>query len=162
MSGATQSRDFIQSLCGEFQKHNYIDPSHYEHIDVKRGLRNADGTGVMAGITQIGNVQGYYIQDGERAPMEGRLIYRGINVEELIHGFTSEGRFGFEETAYLLLFGALPTRQQLADFNTVLSQLRPLPVNFTEDMILKAPGRERTVLKSASCCRVGRAPKRSR
>ena len=142
MSGATQSRDFIQSLCGEFQKHNYIDPSHYEHIDVKRGLRNADGTGVMAGITQIGNVQGYYIQDGERAPMEGRLIYRGINVEDLIHGFTSEGRFGFEETAYLLLFGALPTRQQLADFNTVLSQLRPLPVNFTEDMILKAPGRD--------------------
>ena len=142
MSGATQSRDFIQSLCGEFQKHNYIDPSHYEHIDVKRGLRNADGTGVMAGITQIGNVQGYYIQDGERAPMEGRLIYRGINVEDLIHGFTSEGRFGFEETAYLLLFGALPTRQQLADFNAVLSQLRPLPVNFTEDMILKAPGRD--------------------
>ena len=142
MSGATHSQDFIQSLCGEFQKHNYIDPSYYEHIDVKRGLRNADGTGVMAGITQIGNVQGYYIQDGERVPMEGRLIYRGINVEELIHGFTSEGRFGFEETAYLLLFGALPTRQQLSDFNTVLSQLRPLPVNFTEDMILKAPGRD--------------------
>ena len=90
MSGATQSRDFIQSLCGEFQKHNYIDPSHYEHIDVKRGLRNADGTGVMAGITQIGNVQGYFIQDGERVPMDGRLIYRGINVEDLIQGFTSE------------------------------------------------------------------------
>ena len=142
MSGATQSRDFIQSLCGEFQKHNYIDPSHYEHIEVKRGLRNADGTGVMAGITQIGNVQGYYIQDGDRVPMEGRLIYRGINVEDLIHGFTSEGRFGFEETAYLLLFGALPTRQQLSDFNAVLSQLRPLPPNFTEDMILKAPGRD--------------------
>ena len=142
MTGATRSRDFIQSLCGEFQKHNYIDPSHYEHIDVKRGLRNADGTGVMAGITQIGNVQGYYIQDGERAPMEGRLIYRGINVEELIQGFTSEGRFGFEETAYLLLFGALPTRRQLSDFNAVLSQLRPLPANFTEDMILKAPGRD--------------------
>ena len=142
MSGATQTRDFIQSLCGEFQKHNYIDPSHYEHIEVKRGLRNADGTGVMAGITQIGNVQGYYIQDGDRVPMEGRLIYRGINVEDLIHGFTSEGRFGFEETAYLLLFGALPTRQQLSDFNAVLSQLRPLPPNFTEDMILKAPGRD--------------------
>ena len=84
---AAQTRDFIQSLCGEFQKHNYIDPSYYEHIDVKRGLRNADGTGVMAGITQIGNVQGYYIQDGERVPMEGRLIYRGISIEDLIHGF---------------------------------------------------------------------------
>lgn len=142
MSGETCSRNFIESLCGEFQKHNYIDPALYEHIDVKRGLRNADGTGVMAGITQIGSVQGYYIQDGERLPMEGKLIYRGINVEELIRGFVSEGRFGFEETAYLLLFGALPTRQQLEDFNSVLSELRPLPPNFTEDMILRVPGRD--------------------
>ena len=137
-----RSRGFIESLCGEFQKHNSIDPALYEHIDVKRGLRNADGTGVMAGITQIGNVQGYYIQDGERVPMEGRLIYRGIDVEELIQGFLSEGRFGFEETAYLLLFGALPTRRQLEDFNAVLSELRPLPPNFTEDMILRVPGRD--------------------
>ena len=142
MSGETRSRSFIESLCGEFQKHNYIDPALYEHIDVKRGLRNADGTGVMAGITQIGSVQGYCIQDGERLPMEGKLIYRGINVEELIRGFVSEGRFGFEETAYLLLFGALPTRQQLEDFNSVLSELRPLPPNFTEDMILRVPGRD--------------------
>lgn len=136
------SAGFMESVCAQFQKHNSIDPSYYEHIDVKRGLRNADGTGVMAGITQIGNVQGYYIQDGERVPMEGRLIYRGINVEELIHGFTAEGRFGFEETAYLLLFGALPTRDQLADFERVLSELRPLPPNFTEDMILRVPGRD--------------------
>ena len=128
MSQEARSRGFIESLCGEFQKHNSIDPTLYEHIDVKRGLRNADGTGVMAGITQIGNVQGYYIQDGERVPMEGRLIYRGIDVEELIQGFLSEGRFGFEETAYLLLFGALPTRRQLEDF--------------TEDMILRVPGRD--------------------
>ena len=142
MSQEARSRGFIESLCGEFQKHNSIDPALYEHIDVKRGLRNADGTGVMAGITQIGNVQGYYIQDGERVPMEGRLIYRGIDVEELIQGFLSEGRFGFEETAYLLLFGALPTRRQLEDFNAVLSELRPLPPNFTEDMILRVPGRD--------------------
>ena len=142
MSQEARSRGFIESLCGEFQKHNSIDPTLYEHIDVKRGLRNADGTGVMAGITQIGNVQGYYIQDGERVPMEGRLIYRGIDVEELIQGFLSEGRFGFEETAYLLLFGALPTRRQLEDFNAVLSELRPLPPNFTEDMILRVPGRD--------------------
>ena len=142
MSQEAHSRGFIESLCGEFQKHNYIDPALYEHIDVKRGLRNADGTGVMAGITQIGSVQGYYIQDGERLPMEGRLIYRGIDVEELIQGFMAEGRFGFEETAYLLLFGTLPTRQRLQDFNAVLSQLRPLPPNFTEDMILRVPGRD--------------------
>ena len=68
------------------------------------GLRNADGTGVLAGVTQIGNVLGYYVRDGERYPMDGKLIYRGINVEELIGGFMQEGRFGFEETAYLLLF----------------------------------------------------------
>ena len=142
MSQEAHSRGFIESLCGEFQKHNYIDPALYEHIDVKRGLRNADGTGVMAGITQIGSVQGYYIQDGERLPMEGRLIYRGIDVEELIQGFMAEGRFGFEETAYLLLFGTLPTRQRLQDFNAVLSELRPLPPNFTEDMILRVPGRD--------------------
>ena len=142
MSQEAHSRGFIESLCGEFQKHNYIDPTLYEHIDVKRGLRNADGTGVMAGITQIGSVQGYYIQDGERLPMEGRLIYRGIDVEELIQGFMAEGRFGFEETAYLLLFGTLPTRQRLQDFNAVLSELRPLPPNFTEDMILRVPGRD--------------------
>ena len=68
----------------------------------------ADGTGVMAGVTQIGNVMGYYVQDGERIPAPGKLVYRGIDVEELINGFVSEGRFGFEETAYLLLFGACP------------------------------------------------------
>jgi citrate synthase len=136
------SEIFVHSLCGEFQKHNSIDPSFYDHIDVKRGLRNADGTGVMAGITQIGNVQGYYIQDGERVPMEGRLIYRGINVEELIAGFMAEGRFGFEETAYLLLFGALPTRAQLEMFDQVLAEFRPLPAGFTEDMIIKAPSHD--------------------
>ena len=103
------------------QKHNQIDPAFYERYRVKRGLRNADGTGVMAGVTQIGNVMGYYVQDGERIPAPGKLVYRGIDVEELINGFVSEGRFGFEETAYLLLFGALPTRAQLTAFEGLLS-----------------------------------------
>ena len=133
---------FIESLCGEYRRHNYIDPAYYEKWDVKRGLRNADGTGVMAGVTQIGNVLGYYVQDGERFPMPGRLIYRGIDVEELIGGFMREGRFGFEETAYLLLFGCLPTRAQLAQFEGMLSEHRALPPMFTEDMILKAPSRD--------------------
>ena len=133
------SHDLIHSLCGEFQKHNLIDPIYYEKLDVKRGLRNADGTGVMAGITQIGNVQGYYIQDGERVPMDGRLIYRGINVADLIDGFMAENRFGYEETAYLLLFGALPTADQLLQFDEIMAAYRPLPAGFTEDMILKAP-----------------------
>ena len=135
----TISKDFIESLCGEYQKHNQIDPAYYEKYEVKRGLRNADGTGVMAGVTQIGNVLGYYVQDGERVPMPGKLIYRGIDVEELIGGFMSEGRFGFEETAYLLLFGALPTREQLYSFQELLSAHHTLPHMFTEDMIIKAP-----------------------
>lgn len=133
------SMSFVKSLCGEFEKHNRIDSAYYEKWDVKRGLRNADGTGVMAGITQIGNVLGYYVQDGERNPMEGRLIYRGVDVADLISGFMGEDRFGFEETAYLLLFGALPTRAQLELFKGALSAHQDLPQMFTEDMILRAP-----------------------
>ena len=136
---ASQSVNFIQTLCKEFQKNNRIGPSSYENLDVKRGLRNADGTGVMAGITRIGNVRGYYMQDGERVPMDGKLIYRGIDVEDLISGFMAEERFGYEETAYLILFGALPTRAQLESFNSALAYYRALPPGFTEDMIIKAP-----------------------
>ena len=133
------SMDFIESLCEEYRKHNQIDPADYERYRVKRGLRNADGTGVMAGVTQIGNVLGYYLQDGERFPAPGKLIYRGIDVEELVDGFVRENRFGFEETAYLLLFGTLPTREQLATFQQMLSDNHTLPHMFTEDMIIKAP-----------------------
>ena len=96
----------------------------------------------MAGITQIGNVRGYYIDDGEKVPMDGQLIYRGINVQDLIGGFMTEGRFGYEETAYLLLFGTLPTQAQLSGFRDLLAHFRSLPANFTEDMILKAPSRD--------------------
>ena len=130
---------FLNSLCAEYQKHNQIDPAYYERYNVKRGLRNADGTGVMAGVTQLGNVMGYYVQDGERIPAPGKLVYRGIDVEELVNGFVSENRFGFEETAYLLLFGQLPTREQLTTFQKLLSENHTLPHMFTEDMILKAP-----------------------
>ncbi|MBQ1352013.1 MAG: hypothetical protein IIY71_04755 [Oscillospiraceae bacterium] len=136
------SQEIIQSLCGEIQKNNMIDPAYYEKVDVKRGLRNADGTGVMAGVTGIGNVQGYVMQDGEKLPREGRLIYRGINVKDLIAGYMTENRFGFEETAYLLLLGSLPNHTQLDEFNQILKEYRALPPNFTEDMILKAPSHD--------------------
>lgn len=135
-------QDFLHNLCEQSLKHNAIDPKYYKRYEVKRGLRNADGTGIMAGVTRIGNVQGYYIQDGERVPIEGRLIYRGINVADLISGFVSEGRFGFEETAYLLLFGTLPTKSQLQNFEALLAEYRALPDRFTEDMILSAPSRD--------------------
>jgi len=133
---------YIQGICEKYAQYHQLDPAVYDRYGVKRGLRNADGTGVMAGVTQIGSVQGYYIEDGEKVPMNGRLVYRGIDVRELIDGFMSDKRFGYEETAYLLLFGALPTRQQLEEFRDILAHFRNLPPNFTEDMILKAPSRD--------------------
>ena len=139
LTGDEQALSYIQGICRQYAQYHKIDPSVYERYGVKRGLRNADGTGVMAGITQIGNVRGYYIEDGEKVPMDGQLIYRGINVQDLIGGFMTEGRFGYEETAYLLLFGTLPTQAQLSGFRDLLAHFRSLPANFTEDMILKAP-----------------------
>ena len=134
-----RSLSFLKGICSQYSNQNHIPSDLYERFGVKRGLRNADGTGVMAGITQIGNVRGYYVQDGEKVPMEGQLIYRGIDVRDLIHGFMSEGRFGFEETAYLLLFGRLPNQEELQIFQGLLEHFRSLPSGFTEDMILKAP-----------------------
>ena len=142
LTGDEQALSYIQGICRQYAQYHKIDPSVYERYGVKRGLRNADGTGVMAGITQIGNVRGYYIEDGEKVPMDGQLIYRGINVQDLIGGFMTEGRFGYEETAYLLLFGTLPTQAQLSGFRDLLAHFRSLPANFTEDLILKAPSRD--------------------
>ena len=137
-----ETTQYIQELSHQLQGTKPLRPELYEKYQVKRGLRNPDGTGVMAGLTQVGSVQGYYLQDGEKTPAEGRLIYRGINVEDLIRGCVSEGRFGFEETAYLLLMGQLPNRQQLSSFQQALEEMRPLPHMFTEDMILKAPSKD--------------------
>ncbi|MDE6590931.1 MAG: citrate/2-methylcitrate synthase [Oscillospiraceae bacterium] len=134
--------DFIQDICGEFEGHTQIKPNYYEKFDVKRGLRNQDGTGVLAGVTLIGNVKGYIMEDNEKVPAPGRLLYRGINIEDLIEGFTKEGRFGYEETAYLLMFGGLPTKEELAKFRDILAFYRELPRNFTEDMILTAPSHD--------------------
>jgi citrate synthase len=130
---------YIHSLCEELQNSTAFDINPKDNVDIKRGLRNADGTGVMVGCTKIGSVQGYAIIDGEKAPMEGRLIYRGYDIMQLISGFTREKRFGFEEIAYLLLFGRLPTRADYDAFRQLLSDNMALPQGFTEDMILKAP-----------------------
>ena len=108
---------------------------------VKRGLREADGTGVTAGVTRIGNAHGYVINEGEKTPTEGVLEYRGYDICDIVNGFTSEGRFGFEETAYLLLFGHLPTIDELYSFTDLLAEYRHLPPRFTEDILLKAPSR---------------------
>ena len=129
----------IKQLCDEIRKYNHIDPADYEKFNVKRGLRTSDGTGVMAGITGVCTVEGYYIDDGEKVPREGHLYFRGINMEDIIHACVEEDRFGFEEVVYLLLFGTLPTKQQLDNFCDILAQCRELPDDFIEDMIMKAP-----------------------
>lgn len=129
----------IQILCDEYRKYNQIDPEAFDRYAVKRGLRNADGTGVTAGLTNICNVHGYIIDEGEKSPVDGQLIYRGINVQELVEGCEREGRYGYEETAWLLLFGSLPSAQRLVGFQRFLARVRELPGTFTEDMILKAP-----------------------
>ena len=100
-----------------------IDPELYGKFDVKRGLRDINGRGVLAGLTKIGEVHSYIIDENEMVPVPGRLLYRGIDIADLVEGFTSEGRFGFEETCYLLLFGELPDRRQLASFEEFLSKL---------------------------------------
>lgn len=137
-----RSLSFLQHICGEYAQQHQVPAYLYEKYGVKRGLRNADGTGVMAGITNIANVRGYYLQDGEKTPAEGQLIYRGYDVCEMIEGFLKEGRFGYEETAYLLLFGSLPTKDELNTFCSLLNHYRNLPPGFTEDMILKGPSRD--------------------
>ncbi len=115
------------------------DPSFYQMYNVKRGLRNSDGTGVIVGLTSVGDVSGYIIDDNEKVPTEGRLRYRGINITSLAENCIANDRFGFEETCYLLLYGKLPTQSELQDFNKLLADLRVLPDGFIEDMILKAP-----------------------
>lgn len=131
--------DALSSLCEEIKKNSAISAEYFEKFDVKRGLRNRDGSGVMAGLSKICSVEGYYIKDGERTPIDGKLIYRGIDLQDIVTGCRSENRFGYEEVCYLLLFGNLPTKEQLENFRAVLAAARELPEDFIEDMIIKAP-----------------------
>ncbi|MDO5142735.1 MAG: citrate/2-methylcitrate synthase [Eubacteriales bacterium] len=132
----------LQELSDSFRLHGLISPELYARYRIKRGLRNADGTGVLVGATRLGNVHGYLLNEGEREPIEGRLTYRGYNVYDLIRGLEREDRFGFEEVGYLLMCGALPDRRQLTAFQQMIGQERALPNNFTEDMIMRAPSRD--------------------
>jgi citrate synthase len=116
-----------------------IDPELYTKYEVNRGLRDLSGNGVLTGLTEISEIQSFDRVDGIKVPCEGKLFYRGINVETFVDGFISEKRFGFEEATYLLLFGTLPTEDQLADFTDLLAQYRTLPTSFARDIIMKAP-----------------------
>lgn len=124
-------------LYKQFERINYIDPSYYEKFRVKRGLRNADGTGVLAGMTNISNVHGYLLSDGDKLPDEGSLRLRGYEITDLLGEESSTTRFSFEEVAYLLLLGELPTRDQLDTFIAAIDAQRELPDGFTASMILK-------------------------
>ena len=129
------------SFLETFFENNRIDPMYYQRYDVKRGLRNADGTGVLAGITNICNVHGYVMNEGEKQNIPGELYFRGYNIYDIVNGVQNSDRFGYEEVAYLLLMGKLPTLQELAAFTKTLSDNRDLPNGFFEDMILKAPSK---------------------
>lgn len=129
----------MQSLCDDLKNHSQIDPNLYTKFHVRRGLRRSDGTGVLAGITNICNVHGYVVNEGEVEPIPGELIYRGYNIYDLVKNTQAEKRYGYEETAYLLLFGELPTADELEAFNHYLSMHRELPSGFVVDMMMKAP-----------------------
>ena len=127
-------------LCNEYLKNNYIDPETSERLGVKRGLRNPDGTGVLAGLTNVCDVIGYEKEpDGTVRPIPGKLIYRGIDIREIVREALEKDRFVFEEIIWLLLFGSLPRQAELAQFCHLLEEHRALPDGFAEDMIMKAP-----------------------
>lgn len=126
----------LSELC---VKNTSIDPELYNKFEVKRGLRDLDGNGVLTGLTEISSIRSFKTIDGISTPIEGELYYRGINIYSLVDGFMNEDRFGFEETSYLLLFGKLPTFKELKDFIKLLDSYRTLPTMFVNDVIMKAP-----------------------
>lgn len=133
---------FIIERTDELRKNNYIQKEKFDEYGVKRGLRDQNGNGVLAGLTNISTVCGTKLVNGEKIPCEGELYYRGYSIFDLTKGFTKEGRFGTEEIAYLILFGKLPDSNQLESFKTILAKSRTLPSNFTRDVIMKAPSKD--------------------
>ena len=129
----------IHNLTNLCREHSTIDTNLYAKYDVKRGLRDINGKGVLTGLTEISEIVSSKEIDGKSVPCEGELYYRGINIKDIVRGFITENRFGFEETVYLLLFGSLPTQEQLDDFKGLLFRYRTLPTNFVRDIIMKAP-----------------------
>lgn len=120
-------------------KNSTIEPELYKKFKVNRGLRDLDGNGVLTGLTEISEIQAYIFEDGKKIGTEGKLFYRGVDVEAMVDGFVKEKRFGFEEVVYLLLFGSQPNSDELERFTTVLGNYRSLPTSFVRDIIMKAP-----------------------
>ena len=126
----------LSQLCVENSR---IESDLYTQYQVNRGLRDLNGNGVLTGLTEISEIQSHKVVDGVQVPCEGKLYYRGVDIEDIVKGFIEEKRFGFEEATYLLLFGELPTAEQLRGFNDLLVKYRSLPTNFVRDIIMKAP-----------------------
>ena len=140
-TSATASKE-IHKLAELCKENNQIEPELYDRYQVKKGLREPSGKGVLTGLTEISTVNGSKMIDGVLTPIDGQLRYRGIDINDLVNGFTNNHRFGFEETIYLLLFGALPDPTELENFNKLLGFNRRLPNDFIEDVILKSPNKD--------------------
>jgi len=134
--------DFIKEMCNLIHENNFISNELYDELDVKRGLRNKNGTGVLVGLTKIGSVQGYSVQEGKKIPEKGRLYYRGFLIEDILKEFGEEKFFSFEKTMFLLLFGKIPTNFELKMFNSTLKEYRTLPDEFIENFILRQPSKD--------------------
>ena len=132
-------QNYIKSKSELCIKNSTIDNELYKKYDVKRGLRDVNGNGVLTGLTEISDIRSFEYVDGVKTPCNGKLSYRGYDIKDLINGISCDSRFGFEETAYLLLFGELPTQSELTEFEGVLSSYRTLPKSFVRDIIMKAP-----------------------
>lgn len=137
-----ETEQALEKFCSGIKINNVIPREDYTRFDVKRGLRNPDGTGVMAGLTRVCSVEGYYINDGERVPKDGRLFYRGIDMTDLTENCIKEKRLGYEEASWLLCVGELPNEKELRDYRNLLAERRTLPEDFIEDTIMKSPSRD--------------------
>ena len=134
-----KSTDRLKQMCADFVENSLIDGSLYNKFGVKRGLRNSDGSGVVAGITNVCCVHGYVISEGDKQPIDGELIYRGYSIRDLVSGALNDKRYGYEEVAYLLLFGVLPNERELTNFSRLIAEYRELPRYFSEDVIMRNP-----------------------
>lgn len=139
MRNKSEFDDHLLQWSKIIEQTNTIDPKLYPEHNIKRGLRNENGTGVLVGITRVGSVIGYRKENDKKVPIDGELYYRGYSIFDLVKGFQNENRLGFEEIIYLLLFGKCPTQEELNQFNRALDERRELPKHYQEDVILKIP-----------------------
>lgn len=135
-------KEMLKNLSGKANENNKINNELFGKYQVKRGLRDIDGRGVLVGLTEIGDVRSYIVEENEMIPIPGKLLYRGIDISDIVNGFLKKDSFGFEETCYLLLFGELPTKEELKEFETLLEGYRNLPDYFVRDIILKMPSKD--------------------